>query len=205
MIDRYALRLFKPVIDAVAQMLHTRGYNADQITVAGLGLGLLGALMIAIDHPALAIIPLLLNRACDGLDGALARLNTATDRGAFLDISLDFIFYAAVPLAFAIADPQANGFAAAILLAAFIGTGTSFLAYAIIAEKRGFKNTAYPSKTIYYLGGLTEGTETTLCFLAMCWWPEHFAVIAYVFAGLCALTSVMRIFAGWRDFAPEKD
>jgi phosphatidylglycerophosphate synthase len=205
MIDRYALRLFKPVIDAVARRLHAMRCNADLITIAGLGLGLLGALMIAIDHPALAIIPLLLNRACDGLDGALARLNTATDRGAFLDISLDFIFYAAVPLAFAIADPQANGFAAAILLAAFIGTGTSFLAYAIIAEKRGFKNTAYPSKTIYYLGGLTEGTETILCFLAMCWWPEHFAVIAYVFAGLCALTSVMRIFAGWRDFAPEKD
>ena len=105
----------------------------------------------------------------------------------------------------AIADPPANGLAAAVLLAAFTGTGTSFLAYAIIAEKRGLKSEAYPSKSIYYLGGLTEGTETILCFLAMCWWPGHFAMIAYVYAALCALTSAMRIFAGWRAFAPAKD
>ncbi|MBC8036112.1 MAG: CDP-alcohol phosphatidyltransferase family protein [Rhizobiales bacterium] len=205
MMDRYALRLFKPVIDAAAQKLHAKGCNADQITFTGLGFGLLAALSIAIGQPALAIVPLLLSRACDGVDGALARLHAATDRGAFLDISLDFVFYAAIPLAFAITDPQANGLAAAVLLAAFLGTGTSFLAYAVIAEKRGLKSTAYPSKSIYYLGGLTEGTETIACFLAMCWWPGHFAMIAYIFAGLCVLTSAMRIFAGWRAFAPKKD
>jgi len=205
MIDRYALQFFKPAIDAAAQRLNALGCNANQITFAALGLGLLSGALIAIGQPALAVIPLLLSRACDGLDGALARLRGATDRGAFLDISLDFVFYAAIPLAFAVADPQANGLAAAALLAAFVGTGASFLAYAIIAEKRGLKSTAYPSKSIYYLGGLTEGTETILCFLAMCWWPQYFAVIAYVYAALCALTTVMRIAAGWRAFAPQKN
>jgi len=205
MIDRYALRLLSPLIDMAAKRLHAMGYAADQITFLGFGLGLLAAGLIAFGLTLLAVIPLLFSRACDGLDGALARLHDASDRGAFLDISLDFVFYAAIPLAFAVADPGANGLAAAVLLSAFVGTGTSFLAYAVIAEKRGLKSTAYPSKSIYYLGGLTEGTETIACFLLMCCWPEHFAVIAYVFASLCLLTTAMRIFAGWRAFAPPKD
>jgi len=40
---------------------------------------------------------LLANRVVDGLDGAVARATVATVRGAFLDIVLDFAFYAAFP------------------------------------------------------------------------------------------------------------
>jgi len=205
MIDRYALRLLSPLTEKTARRLHGWSITADQMTFLGFGLGLVAAGLIAFDEPALAVIPLLLSRVCDGLDGALARLHDATDRGAFLDISLDFVFYAAIPLAFAVADPQAKGLAAAVLLAAFLGTGTSFLAYAAIAEKRGLKSTAYPSKSIYYLGGLTEGTETIACFVAMCWWPEYFAAIAYVFASLCLITTAMRTLAGWHAFGPRKN
>ena len=205
MIDRYALRLVKPATDAMAKRLYAMGCNADQVTLTGFGLGLAAAALIAFGAPLIAIVPLLLSRVFDGLDGALARLCGTTDRGAFLDISLDFLFYAAIPLAFALADAQANALAAAVLLAAFVGTGTSFLAYAIIAEKRGLKSAAYPSKSIYYLGGLTEGTETIACFVAMCWWPQHFALIAYVYAALCTVTSLMRLAAGWQTFGAAKD
>ena len=96
-----------------------------------------------------AILPLLASRALDGLDGAVARAGVASDRGAFLDIGLDFVFYGTIPLAFGIADPDSNALAAATLLAAFVGTGSSFLAYAIIAEKRGLKSTEYPTKSFY--------------------------------------------------------
>ncbi len=204
MIDRYALQVSKPLIDAAARQLYMKGYNADQVTLAAFAFGVAAALLIAIGAPLLAIIPILLSRLLDGLDGALARLTEATDRGAFLDISLDFLFYASVPLAFAIANP-ADAVAASVLLAAFVGTGSSFLAYAIIAEKRGLKSTDYPTKSIYYLGGLTEGTETVLCFLAMCWWPQHFATIACIYAVLCAVTTATRILAGWQAFAPHKE
>ncbi len=200
MIDRHALKLLRPAIDWGARLLHGMGCNADQVTFAGFGLGMVAAGLIVTGLPLWAIVFLLASRVLDGLDGALARLCGTTDRGAFLDISLDFIFYAAIPLAFALADPLANSLASAVLLAAFVGTGTAFLAYAAIAEKRGLKSTAYPSKSIYYLGGLTEGTETILCFVAMCLWPQHFVAIAYVYAGLCALTTVMRLAAGWQSF-----
>ena len=134
----------------------------------------------------------------DGLDGAVARLTQPTDRGAFLDIALDFLFYASIPLAFAVADPAANGLPAAVLLAAFVGTGSSFLAFAVLAERRGLHSTAYPAKGLYYLGGLTEATETLVCFALMCLFPQHFALWAYGFAALCALTTVTRLMAGWK-------
>jgi phosphatidylglycerophosphate synthase len=146
------------------------------------------------------VIPLLLNRLCDGLDGAVARLGKPTDRGAFLDVTLDFLFYAGVPLAFAFCDPPRNALAAAVLLAAFIGTGVSFLAFAIMAEKRGEKSTAYPTKAFYYLGGLTEGAETIACFVLMCLWPAQFVLFASIYAAMCCVTTITRMIAGWQRF-----
>ena len=200
MLDRLALKLVKPAVDGAASRLARRGITADQVTLAGFALGMLAAVLVASGHSLLAVVPLLANRALDGIDGALARLSTASERGAFLDISLDFVFYAAIPLAFGLADPAANALAAAVLLAAFVVTGTSFLAFAVLAEKKGLRSTDYPSKAFYYLGGLTEGTETIACFLAMCVWPEHFAALAYVYATLCALTAATRLHAGWKAF-----
>ena len=40
-----------------------------------------------------------------------------------------------------------------------------------------------------------------MCFLAMCWWPQHFAVIASAYALLCVVTSLTRLLAGWKMFA----
>ncbi len=204
MLDRYILDATRPQVDRLARGLARKGIGADQVTFAALGLGLLGALGIALGYFTVALVPMMAGRLLDGLDGAVARAGTPTDRGAFLDISLDFLFYASIPLAFAVADPAANALAAATLLAAFLGTCASFLAYATLAEKRGLKSTAFPSKSFYYLGGLTEGTETVACFAAMCLWPQHFSLIAYIFATLCGITIVTRIAAGWSQFGDVK-
>lgn len=200
MFDRQMLALTKPVVDRVARKLSQFGISANQISFTGFAFGMLAAVMIAHGNIWAAIVPLLLNRLLDGLDGAVARFSQPTDQGAFLDITLDFLFYAAVPLAFGFCNPERNALASAVLLASFIGTGVSFLAYAIMAEKRGEKSTAYPSKSFYYLGGLTEGFETVTCFVAMCLWPEHFAAIAYVYAAMCCITTLTRLVAGWQAF-----
>jgi len=197
MLDRAAIALLKPMLDGMARGLVRAGIGADAITLVGFGLGLGAAAAIAFGLPAPGLWLLLASRLMDGLDGAVARQTAPTDRGAFLDITLDFLFYASIPLAFAIAEPAANALAAAVLLAAFIGTGSSFLAFAVLAERRGIKSSDYPSKGLYYLGGLTEASETLLCFVLMCLWPQHFAAWAYGFAGLCALTIVTRLVGGW--------
>ena len=201
MLDRMALTLLKPGIGRLAQALAAARVQADHVTLLGFAIGLGGAAAIATQHPLLGLALLLASRLCDGIDGALARLTTATDRGAFLDITLDFIFYASIPLAFALADPAANALAAAVLLAAFIGTASSFLAFSVLAAQRGLKSTDYPSKGIYYLGGLTEATETIACFALMCLWPAQFALFAYAFAALCLLTIGTRLWAGWQALA----
>lgn len=196
MFDRAALKISKPFVDALAKQIGKSGWSAIQVTIVAFGFGMLSVLLIAFGHSYLALAPLLIGRLLDGVDGAVARLTQPTDRGAFLDISLDFIFYAAVPLAFATVDPLA----AAVVLAAFVSTGTSFLAYAIMAEKRGEISADYPYKSFYYLGGLTEGTETVACFVLMCLWPQNFAILAYIYAAMCLVTTSTRILAGWRHF-----
>jgi len=196
MLDRAAQVMLKPALDAGARALVRVGVGADAVTVIGFAVGLGAAAAIALQHFTLGLVLLLTSRLADGLDGPVARLTAPTDRGAFLDITLDFLFYASIPLAFALADPAANALPAAVLLAAFIGTGSSFLAFAVLAERRGLESTAYPTKGFFYLGGLTEATETLVCFGLMCLWPARFGMFAYGFAALCALTIVSRIVGG---------
>ena len=200
MLDRRATQLIKPALDGVARALVRAGVGADALTLAGFGLGLFAAVLIAVQLYLAGAAAIFASRLCDGLDGAVARQTQPTDRGGFLDITLDFIFYASIPLAFAMADPARNALPAAALLAAFMGTGASFLAFAVIAARRGMASTDWPEKSFYFLGGLTEATETLACFAAMCLWPQHFGALAYGFAALCALTTATRLWWGWRAF-----
>ena len=200
MLDHRATAFIRPAVDALAGGLARAGISANQLTVTGFAIGLIASLLIATNHYLTGTLVIFASRLCDALDGAVARRTQATDRGGFLDIALDFLFYASVPLAYAFADPARNALAAAVLLAAFIGTGSSFLAFAVIAAKRNLASTAYPDKSFYFLGGLTEATETLICFAAMGLWPQHFAWLAYAFAALCAVTVAMRLWWGWQAF-----
>ena len=200
MLDRALSALIQRPLVALARGAVALKLRADAITFAGFFVGMAAALAIAAGQPLWGLALMLSSRLLDGLDGAVARLTAPTDRGAFLDITLDFLFYASIPLAFAIVDPANNALAAAVLLAAFMGTASSFLAFAVLAERRGLKSEAWPHKGLFYLGGLTEASETLICFVLMCLWPAHFAWLAYAFAALCGLTIVSRLAAGWQAF-----
>jgi phosphatidylglycerophosphate synthase len=168
------------------------------VTVLGFAMGLSAVPAIALEAYPAALLLILLNRLADGLDGAMARRTRKTDRGGFLDITLDFIFYASIPFAFALADPLHNALAAAFLIFSFVGTGCSFLAYAIMAAKRGISTDLRGQKSLYYLGGLTEGTETIVAFVLACLWPAYFPLIAWLFGGLCWLTTATRVAVAWQ-------
>ena len=200
MLDRTVLGLSRTLLERGARRLAAAGISAESMSWTGFLLGLSALPLIAAHQSGWALLCIALNRLADGLDGSIARLGAPTDRGAFLDIALDFLFYASIPLAFAIADPAANALPAALLIYAFVGTGSSFLAFAVIAAKRGLTSTAYPDKGFFYLGGLTEASETIAVFAAMCLWPGWFPTLAYAFAALCALTTATRIVAGMRQF-----
>ncbi|WDR02854.1 CDP-alcohol phosphatidyltransferase family protein [Devosia algicola] len=189
------------VLAVPARLLARLGATANGVTITGFAVGLLAVPAIALHHYWLGLVFIALNRLMDGLDGAIARQRGPTDRGAFLDIALDFFFYAAIPFAFVLADPVANGLAGAFLLLSFIGTGTSFLAFAIIAERRGLKSLSMPKKGLYYLGGITEGAETIMLFALICVVPQAFVLLATIFAVLALITTLTRWWWGWRSFS----
>ena len=197
MLDRHIVPRIKAPLKSLAVALNARGIRADQVTWVGFALGVLAVACLSAQLYQWALLGLVLNRLADGVDGELARLQGPTDAGAFLDIALDFAFYALFPLGFALGNPD-YALPAAVLICSFVGTGSSFLAFASQAEKRGIEHPDFGYKGLYYLNGLAEGTETIVCFVLMCLFPQHFAAIAYGFAAICFVTAANRIWAGWR-------
>ena len=195
MLDPAARRLIDPPLNKIGRGLARLGLTANTVTVAGFAIGLCAAAAVVFGAFAIGLMLLLLSRLADGLDGAVARATRKTDFGGYLDITADFFFYGAFPLAFALHDPAANAVAAAILLTSFYANGSSFLGYAILAEKHGMTSSARGEKTLYFSNGLLEGTETILFFVLLCLLPGFFAPLAYIFATLCFLTAVLRILA----------
>ncbi|WP_337015478.1 CDP-alcohol phosphatidyltransferase family protein [Leclercia sp. AS011] len=197
MLDRHLHPRLKPLLNRLVMTLDKPGITPDGITLIGFAIGVLALPFLALGWYLAALVAIVLNRLLDGLDGALARRRGLTDAGGFLDIALDFLFYALVPFGFALANPAVNALPAAWLLFAFIGTGSSFLAFAALAAKHDIDNPGYAHKSFYYLGGLTEGTETILLFVLCCLFPAHFAWLAWVFGALCWLTTATRILSGY--------
>lgn len=181
----------------MARRLRSLGCSPDQVSCGAFTVGMVALPALYLHMYRLALVCIVLNRIGDGLDGALARLTKPSDAGGFLDIVLDFIFYSSVVLGFALASPETNGLAAAILLFSFVGTGSSFLAFAIMAERRGIENIAHLRKGIYYLAGLAEGTETMIFLMLFCIFPDHFPLLAALFAAICLLTTVTRVIGGY--------
>jgi phosphatidylglycerophosphate synthase len=197
MFDSTMRRIIDPPLDRIGRRLAAAGVSANAITLAGFAIGLLAVPALAAEWYGIALTLILLNRLADGIDGAVARRSRPTDVGGYLDIVCDFIFYAAIPFGLALGRPE-SATAAAFLLLSFVGTGTSFLAYAIMAAKRQLTTDRRGSKSLYYLGGLTEGTETIAVFVAFCLLPDLFVPLAYGFGALCWITTASRALSAWR-------
>lgn len=187
-------------MNRLAGVLCRRGVGANSVTVAGLVLGLAAAVAIAFGSLWGGLVLILVSRLADGLDGAVARQTGPTDLGGYLDIVFDYVFYGAIPLAFAILDPAANGLAAAVLLMSFYANGASFLAFAIMAEKRKLATEQRGKKSLFFTTGLAEATETIAAFVLFCLFPQYFVVIAYVFAAMTTWTFVWRIRLSLKSF-----
>ena len=197
MLDSTIRPLIDPWLNQLASTIDRKGYRANQVTTGGFILGICTIPVIAIEAYGLALALLLLNHLADGIDGALARLQGPTDLGAYLDIVLDFIVYSAVVFGFCLSQPE-SAVAGAFLIFSFIGSGTAFLAFAILAEKRGISTEAQGKKSIYYLSGIAEGFETIVVLSLMCLIPEYFS--AEVFGAICWLSTAGRIAQAVRTF-----
>ena len=201
MLDPLLRRIIDPPLNRAGVWLAARGVSANWLTLTGLLVGLACLLLLAIEAYGWALACCLANRLLDGLDGAVARIRGPTDFGGYADIVADMVFYAAVVLGFALARPE-NTLWAALLLATFVGTASSFLGYAVIAAKRNEQTAARGRKSFYHAAGLVEGTETVAFLVLMLTFPYYFKYLAAVLAVLCTVTIVGRLVdarAAWHD------
>ncbi len=199
MLDTTFRKLVNPALNPIATLMVKTGISANSITIIGFLIGVVGWIALAMNLYYLALGMIVINRIFDGLDGLMAQKTTKTEIGGYLDIVFDFLFYSGVPFFFVVGKPEV-GLPASFLIFSFIGTGSSFLAYSAIAAKHNIKNEKYKNKAIYYLGGLTEGTETITFFLFICLKPDKFTEAAWIFGSLCWITTFTRIYTASIDF-----
>ncbi|MCP4316637.1 MAG: CDP-alcohol phosphatidyltransferase family protein [Hyphomicrobiales bacterium] len=200
MLDGAVRKIIDPPLDACGRRVAAIGISADTVTVVGCVIGLAAAFAIWQHAYWIGLLLLLISRFCDGLDGAIAKATETTDFGGYLDIVLDFVFYGAIPLGFILADPVANGVAGAVLIFSFYVNGSTFLAFAIMAERHDMHSTVRGEKSLYFTTGLAEGTETIAVLSAFCIFPGSFTWIAYVYAAVCFYTALSRIILAGRVF-----
>jgi phosphatidylglycerophosphate synthase len=193
MLDPLLRRWIDPSLNRAGAWLAGRDMSANAFSVAGLAVGLAAVPLLAWEHYEMALLVILLNRLIDGLDGAIARHQGPTAFGGYLDIMCDMGFYAAVPVGFALAGPD-NALWAALLLASFVCTASSFLGRAVLAVQRGESDDgARGRKSFFHAAGLVEGTETIIAFVLFCLFPTAFPWLAGLFAGLCFWTAAARV------------
>lgn len=192
MIDARIRPLIDPPLNRAARSFAARGVAPNRLTGAALAFsfGAFAALFLHL-YP-LALLCIACNRLMDGVDGPVARITGATDLGAFYDILGDFIFYAGSVFFFAAGRPD-MALPAAFLIFSFVGSGSSFLAFAIVAAKHGITHERQGRKSFYFVEGLTEGTETVLVLVLMCLRPDWFSWIASIFGALCWVTTLERV------------
>lgn len=193
MFDAAARRLLSPPLDAAAGALAAARVPALAVTGAGWLAGVGCCVGVAGGHWTAGLVLWLLNRLLDGLDGPLARRTGASDLGGFLDIVADFSIYAGFVVAVAVAVPGAR-LAAAALLTAYYVSGTAFLALSSLVERRG--GGLGDQRSLRFVGGLAEGTETIVVYVLFCLFPGHAALIAWLFTAAVAVTAVQRVGIG---------
>ncbi len=194
MLDTKLRPLVDPLLEWLARGIAATSVSANALSMAGALAGALAGAAVAAGRFGIALVLLVVSRLLDGLDGAVARQHGITPFGGYLDAVCDYVFYAAVPLGFALARPE-WAVPAAALLASFLLSGASFLAFAAVAAQRRFAAPAQQRKGFYYLAGLAEGTETIAVFVVALLRPAWFPLLAYGFASLCVLTAIGRLLA----------
>ena len=202
MFDSYIRQYIDRPLNATARVLAKTGVSANMLTAAGFAFSLCVFAALAFQFYNIALLFIVLSRLMDGLDGPLARQTQATDLGGYFDIVSDFIFYSGTVFFFAVGRPD-MALPAAFLIFSFMGTGSAFLAHAILAAKRGLHHERQGKKTFFYVSGLAEGTESIAVLLLICLIPNYFAWAAYIFGGVCWLTTFARVLQAAQDFGDE--
>jgi phosphatidylglycerophosphate synthase len=200
MFDHLLRGLKDRILAPLAHVL--RGVPPNFLTVFAclLGLGAAGAASQAMWGIGLALW--LANRVVDGLDGAVARVaQRQSDFGGYLDILLDFVVYAAVPIGLVVGQmhqgaPDAVELALdlALLEALFFVNACSWMYLAAVLEKRQAGATSRGElTTITMPPAIVAGFETIVFFSLFFLFPAHLSGLMLLMAALVAVNIAQRL------------
>lgn len=219
MFDAPVRRVLDRPLAVLAGLIDHPFVSPNRMTLLGLATGLASAATAATQLWWWALGLWLFSRVMDGLDGPLARRRRATEpsdvetapesessssseAGGFLDIMADFTVYGATVVGVAIGATGQYGVGwlpfLAVLLAYYVN-GSAFLAFSSIAARTGRQRD--DGRSLSFLGGLAEGTETIAVHSLWLLIPAQAGVIATVWAAIVAVSAVQRIVAGFRDLS----
>jgi phosphatidylglycerophosphate synthase len=136
------------------------------------------------------------NRVLDGLDGTLARVQgRQTDLGGYVDLLLDFVVYAAIPIGLAVGlGDDRTLVAALVLLASFYVNAASWMYLSAVLERRDAGTRARGELTTVAMPpGLIGGTETMVCYAAFFLLPRYLVPLFWLMSSLVLLTAVQRL------------
>ena len=204
MFDRSIQRLTQKPLSILGKFL-LKIFKPNHITFIGFFFGIMMCFLIFIHNYFLAILFLFLNRLCDGLDGVMARQTSPSPLGAYLDIILDFIIYAAFVLVFSLQN-EINLLAGVFLLFSYICTGTTFLTQAIIQPQLDYSQRDQDDvkdeipKSFIYASGLIEGSETIFFMFICLILPKAFPILGFLFGMLCLITAIARVIIFYKKY-----
>lgn len=195
MLDEELRRVAKPFYRPFARAFARRGVSGDALTVAGLGVGVVCLVAVAVGANIVGLALWLLNRLFDGLDGEVARLRgESSDFGAFADIVADFFMYGGLVVALAIQHPEAR-LALVVLLLAYYLNGSIFLVLSDILHRLDVERLT--ERGLHFRRSLTEGFETIVAGVLFLIFPQSVSLIAWVFAAMVFVSSAQRVIDGW--------
>jgi len=195
MFDSKIRGVIGPPLELAGGKIAALGVPPAAITAGGWILGVGACVAVSVRVWLLALVLWLGNRLLDGLDGPVARVRGATERGGYLDVVSDFSIYGGFILGLAVAVPQARLACAALLLAYYV-SGAALLALSSLLERRHQKSV--DERSLRLVGGLAEGFETVIAYVLFCVFPQSTALIAWIFTALVGVTAFQRVFLGAR-------
>ena len=203
MFDRYLRGIKDRWLAPLARMLGP-GISPTTITWVAFGAGLGSAAAVLAGAMAWGLFLWIANRLLDGLDGTHARVHGRESQfGAYLDIVLDFVVYAAIPIAIAARQgTQAMAFAGLLLVASFYVNAASWMYLAAILEQRHEGAAARGEPTAVTMPpGLIGGAETVGFYVAFFLWPAYQAWLFQTMAALVFVNVVLRL--NWARLHPS--
>ncbi|HYF62156.1 MAG TPA: CDP-alcohol phosphatidyltransferase family protein [Herpetosiphonaceae bacterium] len=204
MVDQFLRRPKERLLAPLARRLGAR-VRPTTLTLIAFGCGVAAAAALWRGATAAGLSLWALNRIIDGLDGSVARATaTQSDWGGYLDILLDVVVYALVPLGLALRQgTPAALLALAALLASFYANAISWSYLAAVLEKRSAGAKISGELTSVTMpAGLIEGAETVLFFCAFIVFSSHLVWLFGLMAALVGLTVAQRLVWAYRILGP---